>query len=147
MSWHVSVIRCGTGYDAMKQFSLSEAAKVAGVSKSTIFRAVKTGKISAERDGSEYRIDASELFRVFPVKQPETVQRHDAEPHVAQVGETAKDVEIRMLRELLDAKDQQIETLQQSLRLIEKMVPEKSESSAADVAVSHRGWWSRLTGR
>ena len=130
----------------MKQFSLSEAAKVAGVSKSTIFRAVKTGKLSAERDGSEYRINASELFRVFPPKQSDTVQRHVEEPHVAQVGETVKDVEIRMLRELIEAKDAQIETLQQSLRLIEKMVPEKPAPDVIQTP-AHRGFWSKLVGR
>lgn len=130
--------RTGTGCEAVKQFSLSEAAKASGVSKSTIFRAVKTGKLSASRDGSEYRIDASELFRAFPQKQSETVQWNDEEPP----RETEKDVEIRMLRELLDAKDAQIETLQQSLRLIEKLVPEPQAP-----APQARSFWSRLVGR
>jgi excisionase family DNA binding protein len=51
-------------------FTLGEAAKQAGVSKPTISKAIKTGRISAEKqeDGS-YRIQPAELFRVYP---PET---------------------------------------------------------------------------
>ncbi|MDE0968496.1 MAG: helix-turn-helix domain-containing protein [Octadecabacter sp.] len=52
-------------------FSLSKAAKVAGVSKTTIHNWVKTGKLSASKgtDGT-YSIDQSELDRVtFARKQ------------------------------------------------------------------------------
>src|SRR3954454_21274280 len=51
-------------------FTLGEAAKQAGVSKPTLSKAIKTGRISAEKqpDGS-YRIQPVELFRVYP---PET---------------------------------------------------------------------------
>jgi len=47
--------------------SLSEAAKAVGVSKSTIWRAVKAGKLSAasKTDEGEFRIDPSELERAF----------------------------------------------------------------------------------
>lgn len=50
------------------ELSLSQAAKETGKSKSTISRAIKTGKLSATRhqDGT-YSIAASELFRVFPI--------------------------------------------------------------------------------
>jgi len=48
------------------ELSLSQAAKVAGKSKSTINRAIKSGKISAIRnENGSYSIAASELFRVF----------------------------------------------------------------------------------
>lgn len=49
------------------ELSLSQAAKETGKSKSTINRAIKTGKLSATRhqDGT-YSIAASELFRAFP---------------------------------------------------------------------------------
>ena len=47
--------------------SLSEAAKAVGVSKSTIWRAVKSGRLSAasKTDDGEFRIDPSELERAF----------------------------------------------------------------------------------
>jgi hypothetical protein len=48
------------------EFSLSAAAKAVNRSKSSVHHALKTGKLSARRleDGT-YRIDASELSRVF----------------------------------------------------------------------------------
>jgi excisionase family DNA binding protein len=51
----------------MTGLSLREAAKEAGLSKSTILRAVKAGRLSAARteDGG-YSIDPAELFRVYP---------------------------------------------------------------------------------
>ena len=48
-------------------YTLGDAAKAAGKSKTTIHRAIRSGKISATKaeDGS-YSIDPSELHRVFP---------------------------------------------------------------------------------
>lgn len=48
------------------ELSLSAAARATGRSKSTIGRAIKSGKVSAQRDeAGGYRIDASELARAF----------------------------------------------------------------------------------
>jgi len=48
------------------ELTLSAAARATGRSKSTISRAVKSGKLSAIRDDAGgYRIDASELARAF----------------------------------------------------------------------------------
>ena len=64
------------------KYSLSEAAKATGKNKTTIQRAIKSGKISANRheDGS-YSIDASELHRVFPRNPSEPTSRDNIEPH------------------------------------------------------------------
>lgn len=65
-------------------FSMAEAARQTGVSKATIHRAIKSGKLSAERkEGGGYAISPAELFRVYPtVKQDETVTvRRSATPH------------------------------------------------------------------
>jgi hypothetical protein len=49
-------------------YTLGEAARASGKSKSTIAKAIKSGRISAVRgvDGS-YQIDPAELHRVYPV--------------------------------------------------------------------------------
>lgn len=48
-------------------YTLGTAAKAAGVSKSTIHRAIKRGTLSARSKGdSGYEIDPAELHRVFP---------------------------------------------------------------------------------
>ncbi len=50
--------------------SLTEASKETGKGRTTLFKAIKTGRLSATKnDKGEYQIDASELFRVYaPVK-------------------------------------------------------------------------------
>ena len=46
--------------------SLSEAATAAGIAKSTIWRAIKAGRMSATRTVTgTYQVDPAELFRVF----------------------------------------------------------------------------------
>jgi len=58
-------------------FTLGEAAKEVGKSKTTLTRAITAGRMSGRRleDGS-YEIDPAELFRVFDrVETPETVAK------------------------------------------------------------------------
>ena len=46
--------------------NLSEAARISGQSKSTIWRAVNSGRLSATRTYTgDYQIDSAELHRVF----------------------------------------------------------------------------------
>jgi excisionase family DNA binding protein len=48
-------------------YTLGMAARATGLSKSTIYRAIKSGRISAGRsDTGDYAIDPAELHRVFP---------------------------------------------------------------------------------
>jgi hypothetical protein len=48
-------------------YTLGEAAKAAGKSKTTIHRALKSGKVSASKtDSGAYAIEPAELHRVFP---------------------------------------------------------------------------------
>lgn len=56
------------------RYTLGQAAKATGKSKTTIQRAVAKGLISGEKgQNGEYRIDPAELHRVFQLKKPETV--------------------------------------------------------------------------
>jgi len=60
------------------KYSLSEAAKATGKNKTTIQRAIKSGKISATKgDSGSYEIDPAELHRVFP---PAAAQRDAQHP-------------------------------------------------------------------
>lgn len=53
--------------------SLGQAAKETGMDKSTISRAIKSGKLSATRkENGSYEIDPAELFRVFAPAFKET---------------------------------------------------------------------------
>lgn len=90
----------------MAELSLSQAAKQAGKSKSTIGRAIESGRLSARKnqDGT-FRIDPSELFRVFPKGGPGTVNYGTdgtiRNPTDGTLGTGANPDEIRALREEL----------------------------------------------
>ena len=60
-------------------FTIGQAAKESGKSKSTIWKYVNNGTLSAQKneDGT-YSIDAAELFRVFPADTGKTFgERHE----------------------------------------------------------------------
>jgi len=59
------------------KYTLSQAASATGKNKTTIQRAIKSGKISANKSHSgSYEIDPSELHRVFPAtKQHKKTQQ------------------------------------------------------------------------
>ena len=94
--------------------SLGQAARLAGTSKTTLTRAIKTGRLSAtRRDGGGYQIDPAELSRVFTVT-PETVTATGntvhhatplrdlhATPEVVVTRMAELETELRGLKELL----------------------------------------------
>lgn len=62
-------------------YTIGQAAKATGKSKSTIFRAIKNGRISASRDDNgDFDIDPSELHRVFPKVWENVPQNAATEP-------------------------------------------------------------------
>jgi len=84
----------------MTELSLSQAAKLTGKSKSTINRAIKTGKISATRhDDGSYSIDPAELSRAFDMEPLEGAKRRDAEPNEARLIERIEALGAMLSRE------------------------------------------------
>lgn len=81
--------------------------------------------MTAARDGNSYVIDVSELLRVFPGETWGNHQKNETKPQ----PETAEAVEIRMLRELLAVREQQLEDTRQQLqtttRLLENLTPRR----------------------
>jgi hypothetical protein len=62
------------------RFNLSQSAEATGKSKSVIWSALKSGKLSyISKDSSGYEIDSSELFRVFKKVEKEDVERKRTE--------------------------------------------------------------------
>jgi len=85
----------------MTYLTLGEAAKQAGVAKSTISKALRSGRLSyVSKSAAGYEIDPAELHRVFPPKRSATV----AETVAVEQPETgaADRREIEMLREQLE---------------------------------------------
>lgn len=61
------------------QMSLSAAARASGLSKSTLSRAIKSGRLSARRaeTGGGWVVDAAELFRAYPARAAPSDAPHD----------------------------------------------------------------------
>ncbi len=85
------------------RYTLGQAAKATGKSKTTIQRAVAKGLISGEKgQNGEYRIDPAELHRVFPLENsgtvPENAIWNDTRPYKDPMELAAR---IRGLEEML----------------------------------------------
>lgn len=96
----------------MSSFTLADAARIAGVSRPTIYRLVKEGKVSVTQDDRGVkRVDAAELKRVFPNASFETGET--GAPVRTRQTETAPDrvleVELRGARELLEVTRQALQ--------------------------------------
>lgn len=128
--------RCGT----MPELSLSQAAKLTGKSKSTINRAIKTGKLSAARheDGS-YSIDPAELSRAFDVEPLEGSKRSDAEPDRTLLLERIEGLKAMLNREReisADLREDRDRWRQQAAALL-------TNHRAINTSASRRWFWNK----
>lgn len=81
-------------------YTLGEAAKATGKSKATVSKAIKTGRISAQKDETgTFQIDPSELHRVYPP----TVSSEHKETQVNTIAKSNSDGVIRELQARLEA--------------------------------------------
>lgn len=121
----------------MAKVSISEGARMAGISRSYIYRKYITpGLLSTEKDNAGNTVvDTAEIIRVFG----QIKQDSEQDSKSSQMDTLEKDskiatleAELRLMRELAKAKDDHIADLQQSLRLLEhRPAP---EPPAADTA-------------
>jgi len=121
----------------MARVSITEAARLAGIGRSSFYQTyINKGAISVSKDSSGRKfIETSELMRVFgelgdntsgqtPDIQSQTEER--AEVLDVTATETAKDLEIKMLREQLEKTEQreqwlqsQVQNLTDTMKLLE----------------------------
>ena len=86
------------------KLTLGQAAKTAKRSKGTLSKALNSGGISAEKDDKgRWQIDPSELSRWMSANPfPNSLQNQSETPEETH-GNSALDVEVKMLRERIDA--------------------------------------------
>ena len=124
--------RCAT----MLELSLSQAAKLAKKSKSTINRAIKTGKISATRhDDGSYSIDPAELSRAFEIEPLDSSTRSTVEPGGTLMLQRIEALEAMLNREReisADLKEDRDRWRQQATALLTDQRPEPSSGFS---------WW------
>ena len=125
-------------------YTLTTAARAVGLNRTTILRAIKSGKISGAKDEhGEWQIEPAELHRVYPPVAERSGgngagQRY-APPDAAAIADAhqraALAVEVAMLREQLgDARHERDAWRDQAQRL-----------AIADQR-DRRPWWKRLAG-
>ena len=95
--------------------SLKEAAEAVGKSKQTMMKAVKNGRISAKKDDKGvYRIDPSELFRVYTPIAPTDTQKKGASMQQPKNDQSVSH------QQLIEVMQQQIDELKNRLMESEK---------------------------
>src|SRR5437660_12489472 len=104
---------------ATMSYTLGMAARATGSSKSSIYRAIKAGRISAGRtDAGQWDIDPAALHRVFPLvemKPPSTSRSVAPYARVPKAGKVETEVRIVRLQAAHDASTIIIELLRQQL--------------------------------
>ena len=143
-------------------YSLKEAEKTTGKAKSTIWKAIQDGLISAKKDErGRFQIDPAELHRVFPVvaeRSENGSTKHSQTPDktgktVSELLEMVADLRVELAeargeKNTLQAKLEGVETLVEELRkttaLLEHMSGAKEGSAGAQNL--RKGWLGRLFG-
>jgi len=138
------------------RYSLADAAKATGKNKTTIQRAIKSGKISAiKKDSGAYEIDPSELHRVFPLatarRDAQRMQSNDAQ-HAAvaskisdleRIAELEKELAVAQSRGIsLEEQRQQMSETIEDLRGRLDRSEERVTALLAPPALGRRSWWS-----
>lgn len=136
----------------MSGLSLSQAAKAVGRSKSTIGRALKSGRLSGvQNEDGTFNIEPAELFRAFPQGGPDTGRYGDNEtlrnPHSGTSGTAAERAEINALRAELEAEralraaaELLAEDRGRHIDDLRRMLP----PPAAQTENSSRPWWRKI---
>jgi excisionase family DNA binding protein len=133
----------------MATLSLGQAAKLANLGKTTLTRAIKSGRLSAERqvDGS-YRIDLAELSRVYELRAetPATTSATSHAVHHATPADTGTlQAQIEGLREILRRADLVADELKADRDHWRKQA-ESAQRLLSDQTPRRRGWFGLKAG-
>ena len=136
----------------MPDMTLTEAAKWAGVTRPTIFKALKSGRLSGRKDETgEWRIDPAELERVYAPKRPGDTAGNGA-LSTSDIADAlaVRDREIALLREALDDARAQRDKAMALAEAQTRMLAHQQEIATSTQAPASRGpsllgrWLGRL---
>lgn len=127
--------------------TLGQAAKATGKSKSTIFKALESGKLSSiEKTTAGYKIDPSELFRVFPkTPEPEKIEQ-SATPENAKENEYLRR-ENEILRQQLEREREQADHWRRQATALLTYQPEQKTETPPEPTAKKSGLYEKLFGR
>lgn len=126
-------------------YTLGEAAKATGKSKATISKAIKNGRISAQKDETgTFQIDPSELHRVY---QPTVYSERNTTPENTQESTDTNGV-VRELQARLEAANERISDKEAVIAdLREDRDRWRQQATALLSDHKHpKGFWARLLG-
>lgn len=130
----------------MATLTMGQAAKETGVSKATLSKALKNGRLSyVAKTTAGYEIDPAELFRVFPPKPSVNVENERSETHREHLLlDDAHRREVQLLREQLEEvrtdRDAWREQAQR-LALAAPEIPPVSVTAPTDAFAPKRSIW------
>jgi hypothetical protein len=139
-------------------YTLGQAAKAVGMSKTSILRSIKAGRISAERDEfGQWVIEPCELHRVYPAPTEETVTGNGTEERGVTAGETAlaeantratlAEARLSDFKSMLDdIREQRDRWQQQAGRLAALAITDQRKEPAPAQPQSWRRWLRTPTG-
>lgn len=142
----------------MAVHTVTEAAKLAGVTRRTIYRYIKQGKLSTVVTGSdETQIETSELLRVFgSLSQPEESKVSTGSQVEEPEYVTRLMAEMSQLRDLVQRQQLLLEDKLETDRLREQMTGLQNERDEATQELEKlraeleaergKGFWKRLFG-
>lgn len=126
----------------MSKLTLGEASKLTGISKPTISKAVKDGKISGKKNKKGiFEIEKSELIRVYP-----EVKAGADKPIklTKEMATNAAEIENKFLKEKIEELEKQIEKTEAR----EDAANKRLDSVLLQLEDQRpKGFWSRLTGK
>lgn len=134
--------------------TLAEAAKETGLTRSAIFKAIKNGKLSANKDEKgRFQIDPAELFRVYsPIdKKASTDEQQETDKLTSETGELRArlDMMTQLLRQIEGERDDLRRRLDEEAAERRKLTAllTHQPQAPAEAGNARPSFWRRLTGR
>ena len=122
----------------MAKISMSQAAKRFAVSRPSLAKHLKSGKISGEKVGENWQLDESELARVYPYRDVKTAPDEPDNLPARAGGDTADlQAEIRVLQAKLEAAEAMAEERAKHLDDLRSRLP----APGRDAAPRRKWWW------
>lgn len=128
-------------------YTLGEAAKATGKSKTTISKAIKNGKISASKlDNGQYQIDPAELHRVYPLTVISNSQngRLDTPKLTPEIIQNNNELamQLKLAEARLSDKEEMLEDLKQ-----DRDKWRQQATALLEHKQEPKGFWARLIGK
>lgn len=134
-------------------FTLGEAARAVHRSKSTLSKAIKSGRLSCmSRESGEYQIAAAELYRVFPANSNSNGEIE----RLATLEETGRTAVLQAHLEGMQGELEQVKGERDDLRRrldaeaeerrkLTALLTDERPKAEAPVPNAGRGFWARLS--